>query len=308
MLSSPPCPRADELRLKVLFITHTRIGDAVLSSGILHHLVERYPDAHFTIVCGPLAASLFASTPRLERIIPFEKRPFDAHWFALWRQLRGTTWDIIVDLRRSLISYIVPVRNRYVVGPIAAGVHHVRHLSELLRLSDVASPFLATDARHQIAGATLIPDGAPVLAIAPVAATKPKTWAPERFAALVAALTADDGVCAGWRVALFGGPGDDVAAAPLLAALPHALKIFGEADLLTVHAALARCRAFIGNDSGLVHLAASTGIPALSIFGPMDPARYGPWGGRAVVAPDRDIANLEVVTVIEAFRELLARS
>jgi len=56
---------------RVLFITSTRIGDAIINSGVLAHLIETRPEARFTIACGPLAASLFREVPRLERIIEF---------------------------------------------------------------------------------------------------------------------------------------------------------------------------------------------------------------------------------------------
>ena len=55
--------------MKILFITSSRIGDAVLSSGLLDHLMARYPRAYFTVACGPAAAPLFAAAPRVERII-----------------------------------------------------------------------------------------------------------------------------------------------------------------------------------------------------------------------------------------------
>ena len=49
----------------ILFITGTRIGDAILSSGLLAHLVETHPDARFTVACGAPAAPLFRAAPRL---------------------------------------------------------------------------------------------------------------------------------------------------------------------------------------------------------------------------------------------------
>ncbi|MDP7343406.1 MAG: hypothetical protein QF767_08665, partial [Alphaproteobacteria bacterium] len=48
--------------MKLLFITSTRIGDAVLSTALLSHLIERYPEAEITIACGPAAAPLFATS------------------------------------------------------------------------------------------------------------------------------------------------------------------------------------------------------------------------------------------------------
>ena len=293
--------------MNILFITHTRIGDAVLSSGLLRHLVETFPTARFTIVCGPLAATLFAAVPRLDRVIVVRKRRFDGHWFELWNMVRATVWDIVVDLRRSLVSYVIPVRRRYVVGPIAQGVHHVEHLSALLDLPEPAAPFLYTAPTHRAAARALIPDGPPVLALAPVAADPLKTWPPERFAALAARLLSTGAICAGWRIALFGGPGDAVRAQPLVQGLaPGAcLEIFAEPDLLKVHAALARCKAFVGNDSGLSHLAASTGIPTLAVFGPTDADRYGPWVGQVVRSPGGRLCDLAVEPVAAAFLRMV---
>ena len=57
----------------ILFITATRIGDAVLSSGLIKRLVDEIPHARFTIVAGPAAAPLFADTPGLDRIIVMAK-------------------------------------------------------------------------------------------------------------------------------------------------------------------------------------------------------------------------------------------
>ena len=284
--------------MKILFITHTRIGDAVLSSGVLRYLVDRYPAARFTIACGPLAASLFAAVPRLERVIVMTKRPFDGHWFRLWREVRTTRWDLVVDLRRSLVSYALRAKQRRVLGPADDSVHRVNYLSSVLGADVVAPPHLYVSPRNEDHARALIPDGAPVLALSPVAATIPKTWPAERFAALTAALL--EGPCKGWRVALFGAAGDRAQVGPLLDAVKQPLLVFEESDLLTVQAALGRCARFIGNDSGLAHLAASAGVPALALFGPTDPLRYAPWGGQALRAKDGAMTSLDVADVLAA--------
>lgn len=72
--------------MRILFITSTRLGDAVISTGLLDHLLRRYPQARFTIVCGPVAAGLFAHMPRRDRTIIMAKRSYDMHWVDLWRQ------------------------------------------------------------------------------------------------------------------------------------------------------------------------------------------------------------------------------
>ena len=70
--------------MHILFVTATRIGDAVLSTGLLSYLVERYPGARLTIAAGPAAAPLFEAVPGLERIIVVQKRRWSLHWLALF--------------------------------------------------------------------------------------------------------------------------------------------------------------------------------------------------------------------------------
>src|SRR5258707_2824930 len=65
--------------MRVLFITATRIGDAVLSTGLLSHLVERHPAARFTIAAGPAAAPLFEAVPPLEPLLVVAQRRWSLH-------------------------------------------------------------------------------------------------------------------------------------------------------------------------------------------------------------------------------------
>ena len=60
--------------MRILFITSTRIGDAVLSTGLLDHLLRENPGARVTIVCGTVAEGVFTRMPGLERIIPVTTR------------------------------------------------------------------------------------------------------------------------------------------------------------------------------------------------------------------------------------------
>ena len=54
---------------RILFITATRIGDAIMNMGVLDHLITAHPDARITVGCGPLAAPLFRAIPEVERVI-----------------------------------------------------------------------------------------------------------------------------------------------------------------------------------------------------------------------------------------------
>ena len=70
---------------------------------------------------------------------------------------------------------------------------------------------------------------------------------------------------------------------------------------------MAGARAFVGNDSGLGHIAAALSVSTVTVFGPGQPARYRPWGKRAdiVLAPDADLDALEPQAVIDAVCALL---
>jgi ADP-heptose:LPS heptosyltransferase len=82
---------------------------------------------------------------------------------------------------------------------------------------------------------------------------------------------------------VFAGPGEAerAMAAPVLAALPGAVDLVGRLTLPEAAACLARCAFFVGNDSGLMHLAAAAGAPTLGLFGPTPASEYAPRGRRA---------------------------
>ena len=114
-----------------------------------------------------------------------------------------------------------------------------------------------------------------------------KRWPAERFAAVAGRLAAERGA----RILLLGGRGDEDAAAAFTAALPpearaRLLDRSGRADLSLAAALVARCALYLGNDSGLAHLAAAVGTPVVVVFGPTRPERYGPLPGCGLaVAP-----------------------
>ena len=272
--------------MRILFVTANRVGDAVLSTGLLAHLAAQYPSARMTIAAGPAAASLFRNAPGLERLIVLQKQRFSGHWLSLWRSCVGTKWDIIVDLRRSALAYCLLARERYVVPKPTRDMHRVELIASTLKLEATPpKPVLWPDDAN-----TLIADGPPVLAIAPAANWVGKQWRAERFAELALNLTAPDGLMPGARVAVFAAADERAQVAPVLARIPEAQRIdlVGVGDLALVGGCLTRCKFFIGNDSGLMHMAAATGIPTLGLFGPSRAEHYEPWGDKCTFVRTRE--------------------
>jgi len=272
--------------MHILFVSATRIGDAVLSTGLLSYLVERYPDARFTIGAGPVAAPLFEAVPRLERLIVIDKRRYGLHWLALYARVAGRRWDLVVDIRGSALAYLVLAGERRARGKGARDEPRVAQLGRLFGLDPPPAPWLWTLPKHEEAAAALVPPGAPVLAIGPAANWRGKTWRAEHFAELARRLTSPVGVLPGARVAVLAAAHERAQAAPVLDAVvpERRIDLIGRTDLLTAAAALKRCALFVGNDTGLMHMAAAVGAPTVGLFGPSPATHYAPWGPRTAVA------------------------
>ncbi|HEV8678881.1 MAG TPA: glycosyltransferase family 9 protein, partial [Stellaceae bacterium] len=258
---------------------------AVLSTGLLSHVIERHPGARLTIAAGPVAAPLFEAVPGLDRLLVLEKRRWGRHWLALYAHTARRRWDLVVDLRGSAIAWLLRAGERRVMAKGDAGEHRVRQLGRLFGLDPPPSPVLWTAARHERAAEALLPPGTPVLAIGPAANWRGKQWHAERFAELARRLTASDGMLPGARIVVLAATHEWAQAAPLLAAMPAArlIDLVGRTDLLTAAAVLRRCALFIGNDTGLMHIAAASGTPTLGLFGPSPVEQYAPWGRATAV-------------------------
>jgi heptosyltransferase-3 len=292
--------------MRILFVTSNRVGDAVLSTGLLDHLIQTHSAAQITVACGPIAVGVFARMPNRERTLPLEKRPWDLHWPALWAWAAARRWDLVVDIRGSALAYMVRARRRAVMRPRQG--HKLAQLAAVLDLDPPPLPVAWTSPEDRARAAALLPDGPPVIALGPTANWPPKAWAPDRFAALFDALAA--GPLAGAVPAVFGGPGETerAMAAPLLEALPASVDLVGRLALPEAAACLARAKLYVGNDSGLMHLAAAAGTPTLGLFGPTQAREYAPTGPRAeaVVARGSRMTDLSVDDAIAAARRLLA--
>ncbi|MBV9653748.1 MAG: glycosyltransferase family 9 protein [Acetobacteraceae bacterium] len=294
--------------MRILFVTSNRLGDAVLSTGLLDHLIRTHPDSRITVVCGPVAAGIFDRMPNRERTIILDKRPYGRHWLPLWAETVRTVWDLVVDIRGSALSLLVPTRRRAIwrrrPGP------KIAELGAVLRLPEPPLPVAWTGAEDDARAAALIPAGKPVVALGPTANWPPKVWPSARFADLFTALAG--GPLAGAAPAIFAGPGEAerAMAAPLLALLPDAIDLCGTLSLPQVAACLKRSTLFVGNDSGLMHLAAASRTPTLGLFGPTSAAEYAPAGRNAgiVCAPTGRMEDLPVADALAVATELLKRA
>lgn len=114
-----------------------------------------------------------------------------------------------------------------------------------------------------------------VVAIHPGSGSPAKNWPAARFAEVLRHLHRSLDV----RVLLLRGPADSSVVSQVQQALGEEdYTLLDELPVAALAAVLSRCQAYLGNDSGITHLAAAVGVPALAIFGPTDPAVWAPRG------------------------------
>lgn len=301
---------------KVLFVTSNRIGDCVISSGILREIARRVPGAQITVACGRPPAPFFRSAPGVERVIVLDKKRAAGHWLDLWRQVVGTHWALVIDIRGSALAYLLNADRRVIYNRRwETGLPKVEMVSRLMGAAGPLEPELFIDGRARAEAAAVIDPSlasapGPIIALAPIAHQPGKSWPAERWGELVEKLKAEPRF-AGWRFMPVGGPGDRPPATPALqAAGPLAIDFVGKGDILASAAAIDRATLFVGNDSGLMHVAAAAGKPTLGLFGPTEWWLYGPRGPRTSIAASNPVrgefAPIEALTTDRVFEAVIA--
>ena len=278
-------------RFPILYIAEADAEEAVLSSGALAHLVEAIPQATFTVVGSPASAPLFADLPRLQRLIVLD-RDGRWDWIALWNQVRGTKWGLIVDMRGSDLSGKLRRERRAVRGKTPEGLHAVEAAAAVLKLEpeETPAPRLFFSDQTLAEAKALFPasggDG-PILAVGPGVEWMGKRWPAERYAKVATKLLADDGPLAGGRLMIVGEEVDREAAHTIRYAVPRArvIELQGRLTRLQTAAAISQAALYIGADSIWTHLAVAAGVPTIAVFGPSDETTRGPWKGQAVRGP-----------------------
>ena len=283
--------------MRLLFITSNRLGDAVLSTSVLRHYVETYPGIKVTVACGPVAAPIFEAVPNLERIIEMPKQKRGGHWWKLWKSVVLNWWDIIVDLRGSATAYVLPGAKRVVLSGNDDRIHRVEQMAQLIGVKTPLFPKIWLHKESVNRASKLLPlkVDMPVLAFGPTANWGGKTWPIELFAQLFAQLTRADGLFPGAHLLILGAPGEQNIASPLINGIPENRRtvVFGSESLLTIQGCLENVDAYIGNDSGLMHMAAASGTFTLGLFGPSRPENYAPYGSdTAYVCTDRSYDDI----------------
>lgn len=290
---------------RILICARWGIGDLILQWPILEHVRRTAPAAHIVILAARPASRLLESAGLCDRLrtyqdfgIPHLGVATDPARQRVGRWLEAERIDAIADA----LSAPPAVQHAAWRAPVSHYETDRAALDAALRGGASASAALARGARagwglppgipptpdlRRAVGLTGARRGGPAaagrgsvpaIALVPFASHPLKRWPGERFHALGAALLEE-----GNRLAVFGAPGDTTAASVADGLDPAGVDLVPPADLRRTARMLADAAVCVGNDTGLLHLAAGVGTPAVGVFGPSDAAVYAP-GGRSCLA------------------------
>lgn len=274
---------------RILLWHQGALGDLLLAGPALQAVRRRYPRARLTGLGQPQPWGLLSPTLSLEAVwnsgesgwaplfadspLPPELRVRLAGFDLALVFTPGPDSPVLARLRQAGIPAVIWVPSFPEAGSEAVAALQARHVAGL-GLTVAGSFRLAWPPDRE--SAAVLPDAANWLAVAPGSGHAKKNWPLGHYYEVSRALA--------WqyrlRVVWLTGPAEASFLAylkPLTAAQGQVL--LAEAPLARVAGVLARCRLFLGNDSGLSHLAAALDGPrVLALFGPTDPAVWAPAG------------------------------
>ena len=284
----------------VLVVKLRYIGDVLLTTPFLRALRRGFPDARVTVLVNPGTGEVLRHNPDVDEVLSLPRTGLIPQ-VQCYRELRARGFDCVVDLtdgdRSAFISFMTGARVRIgfnhenrlrgwlysrCVEAAYDAVHvidyHAMALPSLglsMECGDPVLPLSGEDherAHHVMESLQL--DRTRWVMIHPAARYWFKAWPPDRFAALGDAFHER-----GFQVALVGSPEERPIGTEILqTAKRPMISLIGNTRLLELAALMTRCRLFIGNDAGPMHMAAAVGCPVVALFGPSNPAVWAPRG------------------------------
>ncbi len=300
---------------KILVMRYRFIGDTVLTIPFLRNLRRAEPDAFIAWMVAPGSSDVVRGIPYVDRMITWDPVTIHADSrgahrtlsskLTFIRELRAQRFDKVYVLKRSLSSAVIawltgaPKRIGFDTEcrgflltakvPYRHDRHEVENFLDVLRadgvkIEDDRLEIWTTPEEERKAASVLQEAGIGaserVAAVHPFSAVQQRSWPMENFAALAERLRKE----AGFRPIVLGGPGDVGPFRPMRHMFGEGTAdLVGKCTLRETMALLKRCALFVGNDSGIMHLAAAAGTPLVALFGPQSPVKFGPWSRSARV-------------------------
>ncbi len=260
--------------MKILVISSNLIGDTILSTGVIRFFNKQNPEAKFTFVIGPSAKPIFKNFKSVEKIITVSKKKLNMHWLEIIYKCFGKKWDVIIDFRSSLISYILSHNKNYIFKK-KSKINHVQQLSNYFGF-DCSELFIENNYEEEKIVTKNISENFNYFVIFPGGNWKPKIWNAENYNALMKNILSKN---KNIKFILVGSNSEEKIYYNQITKNidnKHIVNLFGS-SLTQTAAYMKKSKIFIGNDSGLSHIAAASNLKSIVLFGPTNDKVYGPF-------------------------------
>lgn len=279
---------------KILVVNFRYFGDALISASLSVRIRELWPDAHVTYLVFDTVASVLEGIETIDEIITVPERPgkweqfrwMAAHWndydLALVTQTstRPGLYGFFMAKERIGFTPGFTKRNWWKKMLLTKHVQEV-HGPKVLQFDSLLVAAGAEPAKSpyvpqphaQLPMEVRFDEPYVVLHVMPRFAYK--AWPSSNWTALIRRLN-DAGV----KVVLTGS-GNIKEVETIRAIVPEdadAAIVAGQLSFAQTAELIARSKGFVGPDTGTTHVASSTGVPIVTLFGPSDPKTWGPWG------------------------------
>ena len=306
--------------MKLLVRATNWVGDAILSLPALRALRAALPAAHISILARPYVAELYQRQGIADALLAYESRGEHSGIFGrehLARDLRAQEFDTALLLQNAFeaawlvwragipqrIGYARDARSLLLTKavrpptPSEIPTREQFYYLELLRRAGLIDSYSAPTcialrvepSALEAAERNLLLSGARpgklrVAIGAGASYGSAKCWPPGRFAEVATRLQANLDA----DVILFGTAAEADVSEAIIREMHHPpIDLTGKTLIAELPALLSRCHLFIGNDSGVMHVAAAVGLPVVAIFGPTDPAGTPPVTPRCTIVQEK---------------------
>lgn len=297
---------------RILVIRGGAVGDFILTMPAIRLLRENFPEAHIEILGYPAITKLACDAFHADATRSIEYGPMAgffsrksvlqpqlAEYFAGFHQvisyLYDPDWIFETNLRLAGVKNLLIGPGR-LTEQIHAAHQLARPLEQLaLFLGDPFARFFPTAEDEAETAFFLKRMDRPFVAIHPGSGSIRKNWPLKRWSELIPRIQR-----AGFQVLITAGEADESVAGPLEKCFR--IPVARNLPLRTLGAILSQAVLYIGNDSGISHLAAASGCRCILLFGPTDPGIWAPRNPDVAVirSPSLEMAAIDVADVLKS--------
>ncbi len=299
--------------MNILIVKLSAIGDVIHALPVSRALKQTYPECRITWIVEKPAYDLLTNNPDIDELILFEKAKFKSfsgffqNSAILKKQLKSKKFDVVLDLqglfKSAALAWMSGASKRLgycnmrelsgliskaVCGPNQTGHVVERYLDVARALGcEVERPeWVITPSKEdkEKGKGILHENGLDIqdnyIVVAPGTNWQSKCWPAESYAKL-----ADEiGQKLGVPIVLVGAPKDKELALTIQKNTQAKIyNIIGKTTLKQLAYIMGQSMLFIGGDTGPMHLAVAMDTPVITIFGPTDPVRNGPYGSDNII-------------------------